>query len=186
METAIRFSSHTSDTDESRRRFILLDIVNNGLSLNEILKRDHGRVEYKSLSSIAKLPQYAAFDWSRTSSQLIAFGHISGSASLIRLEPGDQTSQTIATYTVKQQRRCNSIAFSTQNWLAVALDKTRADLCLNIYDAARTSPEPVRRLCPAELVSSVRFFAKQPQEALVGAQRSFIRIYDLRGMSALT
>lgn len=179
METAIRLSPHD---DGTQQQFILLDIVNNSFTLNEVTARHERRVEHRQLAAYSKLSQFAAFDWSRSSSQLIAFGHVSGTASLLKLVPGVQTSEIITTYRLKQQRRCNSIAFSTQNWLAVALDKTRADLSLNVYDTESTSTNPVRRLCPAELVSSVRFFAKQPQEVLVGAQRSFIRLYDLRGM----
>ena len=174
----MRWSPHANSDDAD---FILLDIVDSSLTLNhvDILNRDDFR--YHTRSTYAKLPNFAAFDWSKTSNRVVAFGLASGNASLIKLNPGHQTSQILATYRVKQQRRCNSIALSKSDWLAVALDKTRSDVCLNIYDSASAVHEPIRRLCPAEIVSSVRFFTQQPQELLAGAQRAFIRLYDLRG-----
>lgn len=177
MEAAVRCSPH-SNGDEAQ--FVVLDLVDGSLTLNHIdyLRRD--RFEYSTVST-CKLPNVAAFDWSKTSPRVVSLGLVSGNASLIRLNPGHQTSETIATYPVKQQRRCNSIAFSSLDWLAVALDKTRSDVCLNVFDASSAAREPISKLCPAEHVSSVRFFQGQPRELIAGAQRAFIRLYDLRG-----
>ena len=89
----------------------------------------------------------------------------------------------MATFKIKQQRKCNSVAFNTQDWVALAVDKTRSDVCLFVFDTNRTgeaSAEPVRKLCAAELVSSVRFFPGKPQEIVAGVQKAFVRIYDLR------
>ncbi|KAI7299191.1 WD40 repeat-like protein, partial [Hortaea werneckii] len=122
--------------------------------------------------------------WSPVQESLVALGHVSGNASVVDLSNEKPRTEQPLTFKTKQQRKCNSVALSSQNWLAVALDKTRSDVCLNIYDVASEAQEPVRRLCPAELVSSVRFFPSQPQEVVATAQRSFIRLYDLRDRSS--
>ena len=137
---------------------------------------------------ITSYPISAAFDWSKTDESIVALGLGNGSANLVKLRSHDAGgSDTAATFKIKQQRKCNSVAFSTQDWLAVAVDKTRSDVCLFIYDTNRgeASTEPIRRLCAAELVSSVRFFAGRPQEIIAGTQRAFIRLYDLREMAML-
>lgn len=175
MEAAVRFPG-TGD------RFLLVDVIDQSVTLNHIHERDRGSIRYFSVARYGRLPNFGAFDYSKTDPNIVALGLVSGSACLINLREDDKPSETIATFKLKQQRKCNSIALSTQNQLAVALDKTRSDVCLNIFDAnADQNQEPVRRLCPAEVVSSVRFFPSQPQELVVAAQRSCIRLYDLRG-----
>ncbi|QIW95509.1 hypothetical protein AMS68_001027 [Peltaster fructicola] len=177
MDAAIRWSPHTP---HDAAEFLLLDILNSGLSLHQFVATDGGTVESKEIASYKKLSNFSAFDWSKTTARVISLGHVSGTASLLKLNLGSDTPETLVTYKAKQQRRCNTTALNTQNWLAVGLDKTRTDLSLNIYDAASTAIEPVRKLCPAEFISSVRFFTNQPQEVLAGSQRAFIRLYDLR------
>lgn len=136
------------------------------------------------MARYGRLPNFGAFDWHKTDESIIALGLVSGSACLVKLNENEKPSQTIATFKLKQQRKCNSVALSTQGWLAVALDRIRSDPGLNIWDATadlQSSQEtPIRRLCPAEVVSSVRWFPSHPQELIVAAQRSSIRIYDLR------
>lgn len=136
-----------------------------------------------------------AFDWFRNDESLVVLGLKTGSANLIRLreqQPPQQPQQQheeqspiVAQFKPRQERKCNSIASSTDNWLAVGLDRTRADpQCLNIFDATisgQVHSEPIRRLCNNEPVTSVRFFPTHPQELLAAAQRSVIRLYDLRG-----
>lgn len=182
MEAAVRWSPHSTG---DRRRFLLVDVAESSLTLNEVDSDgpDGSKIKHHRVAYHGKLPSFAAFDWSRTDESLVAVGLVSGNASLVKLSEGNEPSEVVTTFRIKQQRKCNSIAFSTENWLAVALDKTRSDVCLNIYDAGAnpgTQNDPIRRLCPAELVSSVRFFPRQPQELVLAAQRSFIRLYDLR------
>lgn len=182
MEAAVRWSPHSTG---DRRRFLLVDVAESSLTLNELDKDrlDGPKLQHRKVAHHGKLPNFAAFDWSKTDESLVAVGLVSGNASLVKLSESNEPSEVVTTFRIKQQRKCNSIAFNTENWLAVALDKTRSDVCLNIYDAAGNSgaqSDPIRRLCPAELVSSVRFFPRQPQELVLAAQRSFIRLYDLR------
>ena len=185
MEAAVRWSPHSIG---DRRRFLLVDVAESRLALNEIDGDLDGndKVRYNTVSSYRHLPSFSAFSWSPTNEAIVALGHASGNASLINISDSGLTSTgPVATYKTRQQRRCNSIAFNTQNWLAVALDKTRSDVCLNVYDAGGDNVEPIRRLCPAELVSSVRFFSSRPQEVVATTQRSFIKLYDLRGKFVL-
>lgn len=180
----MRWSPHSTG---DKRRFLLVDVAESSVTLNEVdASNSNTKVAHHRVAHHGKLPNFAAFDWSRTDESLVALGLVSGNASLVKLSETNEPSEVVTTFRIKQQRKCNSIAFSTENWLAVALDKTRSDVCLNIYDAgdnAGNSNDPIRRLCPAELVSSVRFFPRQPQEIVLAAQRSFIRLYDLRGES---
>ncbi|KXT12750.1 hypothetical protein AC579_8900 [Pseudocercospora musae] len=179
MEAAVRWSPFsTSD----REKFLLVDVTDQSISLNEVDHRNNASFQFHAVAKYGRLPNFGAFDWSKTDEQIVALGLVSGSACLIRLSEDERPSETVAIFKLKQQRKCNSIALSTENWLAVALDKTRSDNCLNIYDGTigSSSQDPVRRLCPAEVVSSVRFFPGQPQELIVAAQRSYLRLYDLR------
>lgn len=176
----MRWSPHSTG---DRRRFLLVDVADSSLRLNEIDRVDGNKVQYHKVAHIGKLQSFGAFDWSRTDESIVALGLVSGNASLVKFDEDKGTAEIVTTFRIKQQRKCNSIAFSKDNWLACALDKTRSDVCLNIYDAGSDSQaysEPIRRLCPAELVSSVRFFPHHPQEVVLAAQRSFVRLYDLR------
>lgn len=182
MEAAVRWSPHSTG---NRKRFLIADIADPTLTLNEVNSLSKRDISYRPVARCTKLPGFGAFDWSKTNESIVALGLVSGSASLIKLRDDGGHSEIAATFKIKQQRKCNSIALSTQDWLAVAVDKTRSDVCLFIYDANRESVsefEPIRRLCAAELVSSVRFFPSSPQEMIVSTQRQFIRLYDLRGI----
>ena len=184
----MRWSPHSVG---DKHRFLLVDVAESSVTLNEFNAESldgpkSSKVQHHRVAHHGKLPNFAAFDWSRTDESLVAIGLVSGNASLVKLSETNEPSEVVTTFRIKQQRKCNSIAFSTENWLAVAPDKTRSDVCLNIYDAGGSSgsqSDPIRRLCPAELVSSVRFFPRQPQELVLAAQRAFIRLYDLRGQS---
>jgi hypothetical protein len=182
MEAAVRWSPHSAP---GRERFLLVDVTTQSLTLNQIDRKGRRDVDYHTVARYGRLPNFGAFDWSKTDESIVALGLVSGSACLVKLHDNGQPSETVANFKLKQQRKCNSIALSSQNWLAVALDKTRSDVCLNIFDANVDANShdsiPIRRLCPAEVVSSVRFFPGQPQELVVAAQRSVIRLYDLRG-----
>ncbi|KAF2767057.1 hypothetical protein EJ03DRAFT_276811 [Teratosphaeria nubilosa] len=180
MEAAVRWSPHS--TGDSRR-FLVLDVADSSLTLNEVDTLERHGIEYHQVARRTKLPNYTAFAWSPIQEPVVALGLTSGNASLISLSSDRKSSEAIATFKIKQQRKCNSIALSSENWLAVALDRARSDVCLNVFDTnadSASSQEPVRRLCAAEVVSSVRFFSNQPQELVVSTQRAFIRLYDLR------
>lgn len=180
MEAAVRWSPHSTS---SRERFLLVDVIDQSLTLNHVYSRSRNHLDYSTIAQYSRLPNFSAFDWSKTDESIVALGLVSGSACLVRLREDGHPSETLTTFKLKQQRKANSTALSSRNWLAVALDKTRSDNCLNVFDANsdyQSSQEPVRRLCPAEVVSSVRFFPSQPQELVVAAQRAYIRLYDLR------
>ncbi|EMD00445.1 hypothetical protein BAUCODRAFT_118212 [Baudoinia panamericana UAMH 10762] len=180
MEAAVRWSPHSTG---DRQRFLLLDVGDSSLTLNEVDSRGETTIAYHIVTRCTNLLHIGAFAWSPVNESLVALGYVSGHASIIRLGEEKATSKTVAEFKVKQQRKCNSVALSGESLLAVALDKTRSDVCLNIYDinnGLSDAPEPVRRLCAAELVSSVRFFPGSPQEIVASTQRSFIRLYDLR------
>lgn len=181
MEAAVRWSPHSTG---NRERFLLVDVIDQSLTLNHVSSRSRRHLDYSAVAKYGRLPNFGAFDWSKTDESIVALGLVSGSACLVRLREDGHPSETVTTFKLKQQRKCNSVALSPRNWLAVALDKTRSDNCLNIFDANaeyQSTQEPVRRLCPAEVVSSVRFFPGQPHELVVAAQRAYIRLYDLRG-----
>ncbi|CAK1354731.1 unnamed protein product [Cercospora beticola] len=181
MEAAVRWSPFASS---ERPRFLLVDVIDQSVALHEITHWRRSAAGYKQLARYGRLPNFGAFDWSKTDESIVALGLVSGSACLVQLNHDGRESATLATFKLRQQRKCNSIALGPQNWLAVALDRTRSDACLNIFDAKApqesSSQEPLRRLCPAEVVSSVRFSPTRPDELIVAAQRSFIRLYDLR------
>lgn len=178
----MRWSPHSTDV---RRRFLVIDVAASSLTLHEISKVEKNGIQHDAIAKCVQLPSFSAFGWSLVQEPVVALGLVSGNAILVNLNDDGETPQTVTTFRVKQQRKCNSVAFNALNWLAVALDKTRSDVCLNVYDghgASTSSHEPIRRLCPAELVSSVRFFPTQPQHLLASTNRSFIRMYDLRGV----
>lgn len=178
MEAAVRWSPHSV---EDRKRFLLVDVAGQSLALHEVDALSKWHIAHHVVARSNKLPSFSAFDWSKTQESIVALGHVSGSASLVKLYDDGQPSEVVSTFRIKQQRKSNSIAFSTQDWLAVGVDKTRSDVCLFVYDVNRNdSTEPVRKLCAAELVSSVRFFPSQSQSLVASTSRAFIRIYDLR------
>lgn len=180
MEAAVRWSPHST---AARQRFLTIDVADPTLTLHQIDEISGRQIKHHAVARYGKLPHFGACAWSPVDESLVALGLASGNASLVKLreQPG-QASEIVATFKIKQQRKCNSVAISSQQWLAVALDKTRSDVCLNVFDGTGDFQEPLRRLCPAELVTTVRFFSNQPQELVTAVQRSYIRLYDLRGL----
>ncbi|KEQ64757.1 WD40 repeat-like protein [Aureobasidium melanogenum CBS 110374] len=180
MEAAIRWSP-LSTPDEAR--FLLADVAGNALTLyqTQSLKR-HG-VQYKPIARREKVNNFTAFDWSRTDDSLVALGLSSGNAELYRFDDS-ASSDPVALFNIKTQRRCNTIAFNTQNLLAVGLDRVRHDNCLTVYDIQ--SKEAYSRLCVSEAVTSLRFFPNHPQQMLAAVSRQTIRLYDLRDSSTTT
>lgn len=177
MEAAVRWSPQSQDG-----RFLVVDIADPNIVLYQVRALGQKQIEHEPIARCERLQNFNAFDWSKSDESIVALGLVSGNTSLYQLRLDKKTSsEPIHTFKIKQQRKCNAVTFSTQNWLAVALDKTRSDVCLNLYDLnSNVGQDPVRKLCNAEAVSSVKFFPDQPQELVAALQRSFVRLYDLR------
>ncbi|KAF2101528.1 hypothetical protein NA57DRAFT_34974 [Rhizodiscina lignyota] len=182
MEAAIRWSPHPTALNS---RFIIVDVAGNRLRLCELGASKGKAVGYKQICQRDRLPNFTAFDWSKTQDSLVAIGAASGEATLVQLDSTVTYPDSIRAFPIKHQRKCNSIAFSTNNLLATGLDRVRNDCCMNIYDlAAAISPgrqqEPYRKLASSEAIMSIKFFAQQPDTLIAGVSRQCIRLYDLR------
>lgn len=175
MEAAIRWSPLSTP---DRVRFLLADVAGNALTLYEAGSLNRHGIQYKPIARREKVNNFTAFDWSKTDDSLVALGLSSGNAELYRFD-GSDSSDPVALFNIKTQRRCNTIAFNTQNLLAVGLDRVRHDNCLTVYDIE--SNDAYSRLCVSEAVTSLRFFPNHPQQMLAAVSRQTIRLYDLRG-----
>lgn len=179
MEAAIRWSPLSTP---DRGRFLLADVAGNALTLYEVQSLNTHGIQYKPLARREKVNNFTAFDWSRTDDSFVALGLSSGNAELYKFDD-TSTSDPVAIYNIKTQRKCNTIAFNTQNLLAVGLDRVRHDNCLTVYDIEAN--DAYSRLCVSEAVTSVRFFPSHPQHMLAAVSRQTIRLYDLRGRISL-
>ncbi|KAL1297098.1 hypothetical protein AAFC00_004681 [Neodothiora populina] len=178
MEAAIRWSPLSTD-DSSR--FLLADVAGNALTLCQIDALKKGQLRYTPLAHRDRLPNFTAFDWSKTDDSLVALGLSSGEASVLKIYPEQPNAESARKFEIKTQRKCNTITFSSDNWLAVGLDRVRNDHCLAVYDLNnKDRTEPLSKLCLSEAVTSVRFFPSHPLELLAAVNRSTIRLYDLR------
>ncbi|KAF2875502.1 ubiquitin-protein ligase-like protein E3 [Massariosphaeria phaeospora] len=181
MDAAIRWSPHSTQYNP---RFLIIDVASNRLRLCQLDKFDKNKVKYKQLCVRDKLPNYTAFDWSKADEHLVAIGSASGEAVIVQLDPDRPQTEWIHSFPIKHQRKCNSIAFSSKNFLATGLDRVRNDVCLNIYDVGSptmtSSSEPYKKLASSEAISSIKFFSGQPDTLVAGVARAYIRIYDLR------
>lgn len=186
MEAAIRWSTHSTRADP---RFIIIDVAGNRLRLCQVDEFSKSKVNYKQICIRDKLPNYTAFDWSKKDPAIVAIGSASGEATVISLDPDKPDSDYIHSFSIRHQRKCNSIAFSSKNLLAAGLDRVRNDVCLNIYDMndsrVTARDEPYKKLASSEAISSIKFFDRQPEMLVAGVSRQYVRIYDLRGGSAL-
>ncbi|KAF5852100.1 hypothetical protein GGP41_000852 [Bipolaris sorokiniana] len=184
MEAAIRWSPHSTQADP---RFIIIDIASNRLRLCQIDEFSKSKVNYKQICIRDKLPNYTAFDWSKKDPNVVAIGSTSGEATLVALDPEKPDSDYIHSFSIRHQRKCNAIAFSSKNLLAAGLDRVRNDVCLNIYDMndsrVTAKDEPYKKLASSEAVSSIKFFDRQPEMLVAGVSRQYVRIYDLRDSS---
>lgn len=182
MEAAIRWSPHST---QNSPRFLIIDVAANRLRLCQIDRVEKNKVKYKQLCLRDKLPNYTAFDWSKRDEHIIAIGSSSGEAIIVQVDADHPQTDYIHAFPIKHQRKCNSIAFSSKNFLATGLDRVRNDVCLNIYDlntpTLTSSAEPTRKLASSEAISSIKFFSSQPDTLVAGVSRQCIRIYDLRG-----
>lgn len=176
MEAAIRWSPLST---HDSKRFLLADVAGNSLTLCQVESLGKSNLQYKPVAHRDKVPDFTAFDWSRSDDTLVALGLSSGEASLVKIEPGQPQTDPVRKFTIKTQRKCNTITFSPDNLLAVGLDRVRHDHCLAVYDL--NVKEPHSKLCVSEAVTSVRFFPTRPNELLAAVNRNTIRLYDLRG-----
>lgn len=183
MEAAIRWSPHATP---SQQQFVIVDVQANRLQLCQIEQAIAKTVTYKKLTKRDKLPNYTAFDWSKTQPYLVALGGQSGEANLVQLDP-DRQDDPLVSFTIRYPRKCNSIAFSTKDYLATGLDRVRNDHCMNVYDlksaytSSARSAEPYRKLASSEPISSIKFFTSQPDTLVCGITRQCIRLFDIRG-----
>lgn len=147
------------------------------------------------------MPNYTAFDWSKTSPNIVAVGGQAGEANIISIDPDQSNSnptpsnslstsgsqppnQYIWSFPIKSQRKCNSIAFSTKNFLATGLERVRNDYSMNIYnvDAERSwkdNDTPIR-YAYGETITSIKFFNNTPDTLIAGVSKLSLRLYDLR------
>jgi SEA/GATOR complex protein SEA4/MIOS len=187
METAIRWSPHST---AQRPYFVILDVVRSRLDFCEATfskSQSPGSptVQWKLLRHRDKLPSYTAFDFSRVDPYVIGLGGDSGEASIVSLNPDSgKDSEPISTFGVKSQRKCNSIAFSLNNYIATGLERVRTDSGLYVFDLNNgNSSRPIRTLSMGEGITSIKFFGRDPHLLLAGVQRQSIRLYDLRDSS---
>ncbi|KAF1843005.1 WD40 repeat-like protein [Cucurbitaria berberidis CBS 394.84] len=184
MEAAIRWSPHST---RDNRRFLIIDVAGNRLRLCQIDDFEKSKVKYRQICIRDKLPNYTAFDWSKKDPSIVAIGSASGEAIVVTLDPDKPENDYVHSFSIRHQRKCNSIAFSSKNLLATGLDRVRNDVCLNIYDLNdsrfTSKDEPYRKLASSEAISSIKFFAGQPDTLVAGVSRQYVRIYDLRDSS---
>ncbi|KAF2001709.1 hypothetical protein P154DRAFT_489625 [Amniculicola lignicola CBS 123094] len=181
MEAAIRWSPHST---RQNPRFLIIDVAGNRLRLCQIDKFEKNKVKYHQICVRDKLPNYTAFDWSRRDEHIVAIGSASGEAMIVQVDADHPHIDYVHSFPIRHQRKCNSIAFSSKNFLATGLDRVRNDVCLNIYDlntpALSANSEPYKKLANSETISSIKFFTGQPDTLVAGVSRQCIRIYDLR------
>ncbi|RYN47272.1 hypothetical protein AA0114_g7817 [Alternaria tenuissima] len=184
MEAAIRWSPHST---RDNPRFLIIDVAGNRLRLCQIEEFSKSKVNYKQICIRDKLPNYTAFDWSKKDPSVVAVGSASGEATVVTLDPEKPDAEYIHSFSIRHQRKCNSIAFSAKNLLATGLDRVRNDVCLNIYDMndsrVTAKDEPYKKLASSEAISSIKFFTGQPDMLVAGVSRQYVRIYDLRDSS---
>jgi hypothetical protein len=188
METAVRWSQNSTEDNE---RFLYVDVAGKSLRLCRVQTLKNGIVEYQTISTHTKVPSFRAFDWSPSNEALVAVGQSSGEATVLRIDDG---SQDQLSFQIRNQRLCNSVAFSRQNLLAAGLDKVRNDFCLNIWDLQQRLPlpgsrgygkdklssDPLHKLASSEPITSIKFFQDNPQLLVAGVKGQFVRLYDLR------
>ena len=177
MEAAIRWAP--GPTPESHR-FLLVDVAGNSITLNQSRTAQNGDLISERIARYDKVPNFTAFDWSKSDTNLLALGLSSGDASLLTIDANRHTVTPSQVFPIRTQRKANSIAFNNGRLLAVGHDRVRNDHCLTVYDVDG-GKEAHSRLCTGEAVSSVRFFPHNPQEVIAAVARSTLKIYDLRG-----
>jgi WD40 repeat protein len=188
MEAAIRWSPHSTP---QKPEFLIIDVAAQKLKLCTLKSLKSNPLKVEEVYETPKLPNYTAFDWSKTDPNVVAIGAASGEANVVQLDPAHKSgngSEYLWSFPIKNQRRCNSIAFSTKNYLATGLERVRNDYCMNVYDfnssLAAGQTEPYKKLAGSEAITSIKFFGGQPDTLIAGVLRQCIRLYDLRDPSS--
>jgi hypothetical protein len=189
METAIRWSPSSTTQDQ---RFLYVDVTGKSFKLCQVTSFDGKGLEYDVLSTHVRVPGFRAFDWSTADESLIAVGQSSGEVNILRMEGDSQESWS---FPIRNQRYCNSVAFSSHGLLAGGLDKVRNDVCLNVWDVNhrimtgnsrgglahdRQGAEPLRKLS-SDPITSIKFYRDQPDTLVAGVKGQFLKLFDLRG-----
>ncbi|GAB7344986.1 hypothetical protein MBLNU457_3411t1 [Dothideomycetes sp. NU457] len=176
MEAAIRWApGRTNDTHQ----YLQVDVAGNTIALNEATVGSGSHLKTKVLAQYDRVPNFTAFDWSKTDHSLLALGLSSGEGLLAKVAPDIKNISALRVFPIKTQRKCNSITFSGESLIAVGLDRVRNDHCLIIYDI-NAGKEAQSRWCTGEAVSSVRFFSSQPHCLVAAVARSSLRLFDMR------
>lgn len=187
METAIRWSPSST---LSEQRFLLVDVVGRSFKRCTVQQHFSRTIRYDVRSTYSQVQAFRAFDWAPHDEALVAVGQWSGEVTVLRI---DNTSPSVS-LPAKHQRLCNAVAFSRTGLLAAGLERVRNDFCLNIWDinqrfasvsspgsgAAKPFIEPYRKFASSEAISSIKFFAGQPEVLVIGVKGRGVRIYDLR------
>ena len=187
METAIRWSESST---LSEQRFLIADVTGRSFKRYQINSYDGRKVQHQLLSTYSKVPAFRAFDWAPHDENLAAVGQWSGEVAILRIDDSVANIPLPA----KHQRLCNTVAFSRTGLLAAGLERVRNDSSLNIWDVNQRLPavmspgsraskgyvEPYRKFASSEAISSIKFYAAQPEVLVAGIKGRGIRIYDLR------
>jgi len=182
MEAAIRCSPANTDRFD---RFLLVDLAENSITLNSVNAGNQQDVSRKVIARYDRVPNFTAFDWSRSDTSLLALGLSSGDVSLVKILSEQHSIAPVRTLPIRTPRKCNSITFNSENLLAVGLDRLRNDHCLTVYDVA-DGKEAQTRLCAGEAITSVKFLPSQPQQLVAAVARTTLKVFDLRGLSVLS
>ena len=187
MEKAVRWSPSST---LSEQRFLVADVKDRLFKLFKVDEYDGRTLSFSTTLTYSKVPGFRAFDWAPHDESIVAVGSWSGEVTVLRIDDSIPS----VSFPAKRQRLCNAVAFSKTGQLAAGLEGIRNDFCLNIWDVNQhiptvTSPgggftksfvEPYRRYASSEAISSIKFFAGQPQIFVAGIKGKGIRIYDLR------
>lgn len=87
--------------------------------------------------------------------------------------------------TQKSNPTCNDVSFNSDNLLAIALDKVRAESSLRIFDTKRAEEgarEAISSLAANDLIFSTSFIPEEPQSIICGSYKS-LREFDIRSSS---
>jgi WD repeat-containing protein mio len=159
MDIAIRWSPLST---KQRPHFIILDVAACRIQLCQLTSLGKDTLRYDTLFTRDKLPNYTAFDFSKTDPYVVGLGSNSGEANIVEINPDKgKEGNFIWKLPVKSQRRCNSIAFSSGNHVATGLERVRNDFSLSLFDLGSISnpvtAEPHKRFAHAEGVTSIKF-----------------------------
>ncbi|KAI1102839.1 hypothetical protein F4804DRAFT_251011 [Jackrogersella minutella] len=148
-----------------------------------------GKFDFEKSSKYDEIPPLTTYDWSPAHPGLVAIGTASGTVDLINLYSDSNSHLELP---IRITRTCQAVAFNTDTFLAVGLERVRNDQCLKIFDVNRLteagatwaslegSMNPVIGLEASISISSTKFFEDNPQVLLAGIKNQGIRIYDLR------